>query len=253
VTALALLALWILVWEPGGGDGEADLSEITSTQVASTDEPQDVLEPVGLEPATATPRPTAVPASATPKPPEATATEGLTQTPRPSPTEVPSNTPMPTPTTVPTMTPLPTPTPRPTLAPQLVNLMRRCGSEFVVEVGRPILLRYGGWVAIGVDLANDSPNHLTVELKVDGQIVYGYALPAIPASQLPCTDITVEDAYGVLRETTLNPLSAGRHAVEVAFIVNDSITDGFDSNGDGEPDYYGAGTLSTQTYTLISQ
>jgi hypothetical protein len=253
LAAVVLLALWAWGAGPDGDDPAAPAGEgITADTPAPTVTQQVTVQPAALA-ATATPRPTAVTPTATPRPPEPTATDAPTQTPRPSPTTVSTVTPMPTPTTVPTNTPLPTATPRPTLAPQLVNLIRWCGTEFVVEAGRPVLLRYGGWVARGAELANASVSQITVELRVDGQLVSGYGLPAYPATQLPCAEITMEDAYAVLRETTLNPLPAGRHDVEVVFIANQEIIDGYDYDGDGQPDVFGPGLMTTQYYTLISQ
>jgi serine/threonine protein kinase len=256
VVALALLALWIV---GRGSPREGDVVEVTEVISSQVPAPTASLEPAGSGPATeeaagatATSRPTSLPPSATPRPPQPTATEAPIRTPRPSPTPIPSRTPVPTPTPVPTATPRPTPLP--TLAPQLVNLHRACGAEQVVEAGRPVLVRYGAWVTIGADLANDAPNHMTAELRVDGQLVSGYALPAIPASQIPCSQGGApEDQYAVRWETTLNPLPAGRHDIEVTYVIFEALTDGYDSDGDGQPDIYEPGTPVSQYFTLISQ
>jgi tRNA A-37 threonylcarbamoyl transferase component Bud32 len=256
VVALALLALWILGGRLKPGEDVADATEAIATEMPA---PTISLEPAGAVPATeevavatGTNPPTAVPPTATSRPPQPTAAAAPTRTPRPSPTTVPSNTPVPTPTPMPTATPRPTAVP--TLAPQLINLHRACGAEQTVEAGRPILIRYGAWITIGVDLANDTPNHMTVELRVDGQLVSGYALPAIPASQIPCSQGGApEDQFAVRWETTLNPLPPGRHDIEVAYVIFEALTDGYDSNGDGQPDIYEPGTQGTQYFALISQ
>jgi hypothetical protein len=162
---------------------------------------------------------------------------------------------MPTPTMMPTRTPVPTA--RPTLAPtvpppQVVSLFRWCGTEYTVEAGRRIDLRYGGWVALGADVAEQNGQHLTVELLIDGQPVTGYRLPAAPLAQLPCgAGAAPEGAFIVLRSATVGPLTSGAHSVQATFILDEAVSDGYDYNGDGQPDFIGPGVLTTQSFTLI--
>ena len=127
-------------------------------------------------------------------------------------------------------------------------------STFTVEAGRPIELTYGGWSAIGAELAEQNADRLRIDLLMNGQPITGYRLPAVPTSQLPCPPADVQEGvYGVLRATTLAGLAPGTYEMVVTYIATEQITDGYDANGDGQPDYYGPGEVASAVFTLIAQ
>jgi len=179
-----------------------------------------------------------------------------TDTPIPSPTFEPTTavpateTPSPTATRKPTLVPTVAPTWTPT--PQIIFLRPRCGTSYTVQADRPLEIRYGSWLAKGVDLAKQNAQHLTVKLVLDGELVAGVQQPVVPGSEIPC-GVGSADAYGVFYVTQVGPLSAGTHAVSVTWILDEQVTDGGDVNGDGTPDLYGPGEVFTHQFTIIAQ
>jgi hypothetical protein len=214
-------------------------------------EPTETPEPtVTLMPSLTT-RPPTEPPTTGPSP-QATSTPAPTDTQRATPTPLPTNTPRPTPTRMSTNTPLPSPTLAP--QPQYVSLSRRCGDTFTVEAGRPIELSYGGWSARGVELAEQNADQMRIDLLMNGQPITGYRLPAVPVSQLPCPPPdSLEGFYGVLRITTLSGLAPGTYEMVVTYIATEQITDGYDADGDGQPDLYGPGEVGSFVFTVIAQ
>ena len=186
----------------------------------------------------------------------------------PSPTNTlpPSSTPKPTtavpsidtpiPTTAPTVTTKPTllPTIAPTRppTPQIIFLRQRCGTTYTIQADRSLEIRYGGWLAIGADLAKQNAQHLTVRLVLDGELVAGAQQPIVPGSTIPC-GVARPDAYGLFYVAQVGPLSAGTHAASVTWILDEQVTDGGDVNGDGTPDLYGPGEVGTNQFTIIAQ
>ena len=51
-------------------------------------------------------------------------------------------------------------------------------TTFTVEAGRPIELTYGGWAALGAELAEQNADLLRIDLMMNGQPITGYRLPA---------------------------------------------------------------------------
>jgi len=179
-----------------------------------------------------------------------------TDTPIPSPTFEPTTavpateTPSPTATRKPTLVPTVAPTWTPT--PQIIFLRPRCGTSYTVQADRPLEIRYGSWLAKGVDLAKQNAQHLTVKLVLDGELVAGVQQPVVPGSEIPC-GVGSADAYGVFYVTQVGPLSAGTHVASVTWILDEQVTDGGDMNGDGAIDLYGPGEVVTHQFTIIAQ
>jgi hypothetical protein len=174
--------------------------------------------------------------------------------PSPTSTRTPRPTPLPTATRKPTLSPTAAPT-QP-LTPQIIFLRRGCGTTYTVQAGRPLEIRYGSWVAIGADLANQNAEHLTVRLVLDGELVTGVQQPMVPrlvpSSEIACVTASPADAYGVFYVTQVGPLSAGTHVASVTWILDAQVTDGYDANGDGMPELYGPGELATHEFTIIA-
>ena len=195
-----------------------------------------------------TPAPTVAP-TATPIPP--------TDTPVPPTPVPPTDTDTPTATSAPTNTPIATPTavpvpPTNTPTPQIIFLRPGCGTTYTVQADRPLEIRYGSWIAIGADLAEQNAQHLTVRLVLDGEPVTGVQQPVVPISAIPCTP-PLADAYGVFYVTQVGPLGAGTHVASGTWILDEQVTDGYDANGDGAPELYGPGEVSTHEFTIIAQ
>jgi len=136
-------------------------------------------------------------------------------------------------------------------ASQIIFLRPRCGTTYTVQAGSLLEIRYGSWLAIGEDLAEQNAQHLTVNLVLDGEPVTGVQQPVVPGSEIPCG--ASADAYGVFYVTQVAPLSAGTHVASVTWILDEAVTDGYDADGDGEPDWYGPGEVFTSEFTIIVQ
>ena len=136
-------------------------------------------------------------------------------------------------------------------ASQIIFLRPRCGITYTAQAGSQLEIRYGSWLALGEDLAEQNAQHLTVNLVLDGEPVTGVQQPVVPGSEIPCG--ASDDAYGVFYVTQVGPLSAGTHVASVTWIFDEQVTDGGDADGDGVPDLYGPGEVFTQEFTIIVQ
>jgi signal peptidase I len=135
-------------------------------------------------------------------------------------------------------------------ASQIIFLRPSCGSTYTVQAGSPLEIRYGSWIAIGEALAIQNAEHLTVELVLNGETVTGVQQPVVPRSEIPC-GMPLENAYGVFYVTYVDPLSPGTYIAEVTWILDIAVTDGYDADGDGEPEWYGPGEIFTHEFTII--
>jgi hypothetical protein len=137
-------------------------------------------------------------------------------------------------------------------ASQIIFLRPSCGDTYTVQAGSSLEIRYGSWVAIGEELAMQNAEHLTVELVLNGETVVGEKQPVVPRSEIPC-GLPLEDAYGVFYVAQVAPLGPGTYAAEVTWSFDEAVTDGYDANGDGEPDWYGPGEVFTHEFTIVVQ
>lgn len=177
-----------------------------------------------------------------------------TNTPSPTPTVEPTTavpaTDTPTPTATSSPTPLPAATPTLPPSPQVILFRPRCGTTLTIQAGRPLEIHYGTWVAIGLDLAKQNAEHLSVGLLLDGEPVTGVQQPPVPSYAIPC-GISVADGYGVFYIAQVGPLSAGTHVATQTLSFDEQVTDGYDADGDGTPERYGPGEIRTTEFTLI--
>ena len=140
--------------------------------------------------------------------------------------------------------------------PQSVYLPNFCQpdqNKNTAKADVPIKLYYANWGALGHDLAEGNMDHMTVTLLVDGQPVSGKRQEAIPSAEIPCgynVSEKYDGAYWGFHKTTLSPLSVGEHSIFVKMTFDTQFTDGFDSDGDGQEDYYGPGS-KTFEYSII--
>lgn len=135
-------------------------------------------------------------------------------------------------------------------ASQIIFLRPLCGDTYTVQTGSLLEIRYGSWVAIGEDLARQNAEYLTVNLLLNDESVSGVQQPVVSGSEIPC-GAPPDDAYGVFYVTQVGPLSPGTYTARVTWILDEPVTDGYDADGDGEPDWYGPGELFTHEFTII--
>ena len=102
------------------------------------------------------------------------------------------------------------------------------------------------------ELANQNAGHLTVELLLNGETVTGDKQPVAPASEIPCGS-PPEDAYGVFYVAQLAPLGPGTYVAQVTWSLDEAVTDGYDADGDGQPNWYGPGVVFTHEFTINVQ
>jgi hypothetical protein len=170
-----------------------------------------------------------------------------TETATPPPTSPPPSR-IPSPTLTPTSTdtpPPPTATATPTPVPQPLLLRRACGRDYVVRIGEPIEIFYGGWGVLGLDLAQQWASALIVELTIDGVPVQGRQHP--PAADLPynCRNDRA-DLYWLFYSTWIPDLPAGTHPVTVTFKALRALPD-------GTGPIYGPGQIAQQTFRITAQ
>lgn len=136
---------------------------------------------------------------------------------------------------------------------QVLFLRQRCGDSYTVQADKPLEIRYGAWGAIGEELAKQNAQHLVVNLILDGKPVSGIQQPVAPfASTIPCGS-PPNDTYGVFYIAKIDSLSVGEHTASVTFILNEQVTDGYDSDDDGKPDVYGPGEVFTHQFTIVAK
>lgn len=134
-------------------------------------------------------------------------------------------------------------------ASQIMFLRPRCGTTYTAQAGSLLEIQYGSWLAFGEDLAKQNAEHLTVNLVLNDETVTGVQQPVVPGSEIPCG--ALDDTYGMFYVAQVGPLSAGSYVARVTWIFDIPVTDGYDANGDGEPDWYGPGEVFTHEFTII--
>jgi hypothetical protein len=124
-----------------------------------------------------------------------------------------------------------------------------CGDTYRAPAGKPILLHYGSWGALGADLVTQNVDNMTITLTVDGQEITGTRNPVSPT--VPCREDEAENAWFIWFTVMLDPLPPGEHSLVVVYDTDTQLTDGGDYDEDGQPDFFGPGEIARITYTLI--
>lgn len=132
-----------------------------------------------------------------------------------------------------------------------------CGQTYKAVSGQPIEVHFGAWGALGRELVEDNARHLTVQFELDGETIPGVQEPAVACeaitgylcgvSQGYCSD----GSYWIIHKATLGPLAPGEHEVIITHTFDEQITDGYDSDEDGQPDTFGPGIWTRRQYTIV--
>jgi hypothetical protein len=164
----------------------------------------------------------------------------------------------PTPTASPTITPTPNPLcvptqpytvgeePQPPEGYQQLYLRRTEDGTHTLLAGVPIWLHSGGWVALGVECAVQNGEHVKHTITINGVEV-----PLTRSDIFSCSYNDLPDVYCFMFTALLDPLPVGDYTVILTVELDAQVTDGYDYDGDGEPDRYGPGVLRENTYTLF--
>lgn len=111
-----------------------------------------------------------------------------------------------------------------------------CNCKITVGVDQPVLFRWG-WEAATRDLAESNAQAMTMELVVDGQ-----AVPQIDSYRQEAQP-SVRGYWVVVWEVPVGRLALGTHRVELRATSAEAISDGFDTDENGQPDTYGPGEI----------
>jgi hypothetical protein len=177
----------------------------------------------------------------------------------PPPTETappPTNTPQPLPTDTPALPTstisAPPPSATPTLEPVTVRLRGGEGRRETVGANRPIIVEWG-WAVCDPGLLQENLDALTFEIRLDGAVM------ASGPMQEYRGPVGEEDrsggvhTWGVSWSYPLGPFESGSsHQVELLWNFTRAVSDGCDSNGDGQLDVFGPG-VSTLGLELVTQ
>jgi hypothetical protein len=139
-----------------------------------------------------------------------------------------------------------------------LSINSSCGTTYAVTAGEPFEAHYGEWGALGSELAEDNARHISVKLVVDGQEVMGVQEPIMSCESIVGYFCGVGASYcadgssWIIYKTTLGPLSPGEHEVIITYILDEQISDGYDSNGDGNADTFGPGEWGQRRYSILA-
>lgn len=129
-----------------------------------------------------------------------------------------------------------TPEPYTPEAGETVYLSPVCNCQETVGVDQPVVLRWG-WEASTKELAEANSQAMTIEVLLDGQAVPNigaYRQEAVPS---------LRGYWVMVWEVPLGRLPLGSHRVEIRATTTEAISDGFDTNADGQADTYGPGEI----------
>jgi len=154
---------------------------------------------------------------------------------------------VPTATSTPEATPTPTPVPIPADAVQ-VNLYCTVACEERVSLDDFVVI-YWFWAAKTPELVQAFLNSVEFEVAVDGEAVANPEEFMGPVEEYEEGDYDGdgENDYSARWQYPLGELAPGTHTITLTLDFSTTITDGFDINGDGSPDEYGAGA---QVFTV---
>jgi hypothetical protein len=162
-------------------------------------------------------------------------------TPKPTPTSLPTEIP-PTITPSPSLTPTYTPTPEPQVI--LLRGAKGCEREHDIIANSPVQLHYGVWGSLGKAYAEAAWDLLEITLTMDGEEIEGEKQP-VAADLIKDCGSDVEDSYWIFYIVNIEGVPPGVHYLEVTYIANGVIEDGFGKN-------HGPGTILTHSFWLNS-
>jgi hypothetical protein len=139
--------------------------------------------------------------------------------------------------------------------PSVELVLAGCDNSFVIETGQPLELEYGHWF-VREEYLEANQQNLKVALLIDDQEVEGTQQPPIPApapSTLCINGSITDDTYMISYKAQLDPLSAGQYTVKYVISIEEEVSDGFDLDGNGEPDAYGPGSIGESAYSIVVQ
>ncbi len=133
--------------------------------------------------------------------------------------------------------------------PQPVRVIAGCNCTQEIYEGQEITIRLA-WGASTRNRAQDFIDAATPRIWIDDVLLLG----GRPADLAPFWQEPVEDTPGVWAANWIYPygeMDLGTHVLRLEFILDQAVTDGFDSNGDGALDLYGPGTLDWGTTEIV--
>jgi hypothetical protein len=213
-----------------------------------------------LPTATVVPIPTDTPPQPTSTlPPPTETAPPPTDTPQPPPTDtpaLPTNTPQPLPTdtaALPTATvSAPPPSATPTLEPVTVRLREGEGRRETVGANRPIIVEWG-WAVCNPGLLQENVDSMIFEIRLDGAVMASGPMQEYRGPVVEGDGAGGVHTWGVSWSYPLGPFESGSsHKVELLWTFSRAVSDGCDSNGDGQLDMFGP-SVSTLRLELVTQ
>jgi formylglycine-generating enzyme required for sulfatase activity/tRNA A-37 threonylcarbamoyl transferase component Bud32/LysM repeat protein len=133
--------------------------------------------------------------------------------------------------------------------PQPVRVIAGCNCTQEIYAGQEITVRLA-WGTTTRQRAQDFIDAATPRIWVDDVLLLG----GRPNDLAPFWQAPVEDQPGIWAANWVYPYGAvepGTHVLRVEILLDKTITDGFDSDGDGKLDEYGPGTLDWGATELV--
>lgn len=116
---------------------------------------------------------------------------------------------------------------------------------FIGQVGQSLVLTQG-WEAATRELVDDYLSNVIQIVSFDGRLISTYSAYKTEIFYNEATD-----TWRVFWSFDMGPVAAGQHYTEWTQMFNSQITDGLDSDGNGQPDQYGPEAFTMGCTILI--